>query len=168
MMQALMILMTVSYPIMSGLVSRLTQHLKSSDRKHPNDALSLLSLRIFFSMKLKLLFPVVPWGAWASGGRLDEGERDRGHLRPPLRRHEHQERKWVSLFLFIKVQERFSQEGLPRIFNERNPSVTVFCAMFTRIGKGWEVDQGQASSFRLIRNYSKTINILQKSYRAKL
>ena len=49
MMQALMI----SYPIMSGLVSRLTQHLKSSDRKHPNDALSLLSLRIFFSLKLR-------------------------------------------------------------------------------------------------------------------
>ena len=60
MMQALMILMTVSYPIMSGLVSRLTQHLKSSDRKHPNDALSLLSLRIFFSLKLKLFFSVVP------------------------------------------------------------------------------------------------------------
>ena len=54
MMQALMILMTVSYLIMSGLVSRLTQHLKSSDRKHPNDALSLLSLRIFFYSKLKV------------------------------------------------------------------------------------------------------------------
>ena len=165
MMQALMILMTVSYPIMSGLVSRLTQHLKSSDRKHP---LSLLSLCIFFSLKLKLFFPVVPWGAWASGGRLHEGERDRGHLRPPLRRHEHQERKWVSLF-FIKVQEHFSQERLPTTFKERNSS--VFCAMFTRIGKRWKeagVDQGQASSFRLIRNYSKTINILQKSYRAKL
>ena len=165
MMQALMI----SYPIMSGLVSRLTQHLKSSDRKQPNDALSLLSLCIFFSLKLKLLFPVVPWGAWASGWRLDEGERHRGHLRPPLRRHEHQERKWVSLFIFIKVQEHFSQERLPTTFKERNSS--VFCAMFTRIGKRWKeagVDQGQASSFRLIRNYSKTINILQKSYRAKL